>query len=158
MRRVLALAALAAVLVVGVSYAQVRQDAGAAARPLPGLPVWTAGYRGWFKVNRLPIPPRRSRDAHGGTKNVYASRRARGGRYSYGTVIVKEITRPRERFIGILAAMRKVRGANPSHNDWVMIEWERSSTRERFDLLARGAICTSCHVQVRKDDYVFTRR
>ena len=153
----LAAAAAAAVITVATSYAQVHVQR-TAAKALPGLPGWTAGYRGWTKINRAPIPARRSADAHRGTKNVYASRRARNGRYPFGTVIVKEITRPGERSVGVLAAMRKVRGANPRHNDWVMIEWTRQSTRERFALLARGALCTSCHVQACNDDYVFTRR
>ena len=81
-------AILTAAFVVASSVAQ-RHAQRATAEPLPGLPAWTAGYKGWFKVNRVPIPPRRSRDAHAGTKNVYASKRARAGRYPYGTVIVK---------------------------------------------------------------------
>jgi hypothetical protein len=39
-----------------------------------------------------------------------------------------------------------------------MIEWTRSSGRARFSELARGQVCTSCHVQARKTDYVFTKR
>ena len=153
----LVLGVCAGLIAATISLAQ-GQGRAAEQKALPGLPSWTAGYSGWFKINRTPIPPRRSGDAHAGTKNVYASKRARNGRYPYGTVIVKEIRRAGNPFVGVIAAMRKVRGANPRHNDWVMIEWERSSSGRRFDVLARGALCTSCHVQVRKDDYVFTRR
>jgi hypothetical protein len=59
------------------------------AKPLPGLPSYTDGYRGWTKVNRRPIPPRAS-DPHYSVKNVYASKAKTGARYPYGTVIVKE--------------------------------------------------------------------
>ena len=74
MRPVLALAALSAVAVVAATLAQAQPTA--TPKPLPGLPQWTAGYTAWAKVNRAPIPTRPS-DAHRGTKNVYASKRAR---------------------------------------------------------------------------------
>jgi hypothetical protein len=150
-RRVLALAALAASAVVGVTVAQAREEA----RALPGLPAWTAGYTAWPKVNRAPIPPRAS-DAHRGTKNVYASKRARRGVYPVGTVIAKEIRRPGDRYVGVVAAMRKLPGRR-AHRGWEMIEWTRPSTRARFGVLARGAVCWSCHMAA-KPDYVFTRR
>ena len=143
-------------LVVGVSLAQARSDRPTA-RPLPGLPAWTAGYKTWFKINRRPIPPRAA-DAHTGTKNVYASKRIRGRRYPYGTVIVKEITRPGSGFVDVIAAMRKVRGFSPRNNDWQMIEWTRSSRSSRFGILAKGSICYSCHVGAKANDYVFTKR
>jgi Cytochrome P460 len=127
------------------------------ARPLPGLPQYTAGFERWQKLNRRPIPPRRN-DAHRGTKNVYVSRPRVGARYPYGTVVVKTIRRPGQSFVSVVAVMRKVRGANRRHNDWVMIEYDRPSTRGRFSPFASGAICTGCHMQVRSRDYVFTRR
>lgn len=153
MRRVLALAVLVAVAVVAATLAQA--ESTAAARPLPGLPQWTAGYTGWTKVNRAPIPSRAS-DAHRGTKNVYASKRARNGRYPVGTVIVKEVRRPGTRHVGVIAAMRKLPNRR-ANNGWEMIEWERSSARGRFGVLASGAICYGCHVGA-KPDYVFTKR
>jgi hypothetical protein len=156
MARVFAVALLAAALAMSVSLAQAHGDRREA-KPLPGLPAWTAGYRSWSRINRAPIPPRPN-DAHTGTKHVYASKRIRGGRYPYGTVIVKEITRPGSAFVGVVAAMRKVRGASPRNRDWVMIEWERGSSRSRFGLLAQGAVCYGCHVGAKANDYVFTRR
>lgn len=155
MRRVLAVpaaAAGAAVLVVGVTVAQGRADA----RPLPGLPAYTAGYAGWYKINRTPIPPRPSGDAHSGTKNVYASKRIRRGRYPYGTVIVKEVRRGG--VVTLVAVMRKLRGFSPRNNDWRMIEYVRSSPRSRFGVLAQGRICYACHSGARRHDFVFTRR
>ncbi|HSC93074.1 MAG TPA: cytochrome P460 family protein [Gaiellaceae bacterium] len=149
--RVLATALLTAAAVVGATVAQARGDA----KPLPGLPAWTAGYTGWAKVNRAPIPPRAS-DAHRGTKNVFASRRARRGVYPVGTVIVKEVRRPGERHVGVVAAMRKLPGRK-AHHGWAMTEWTRSSTRDRFGILAQGAVCFGCHVAA-KPDYVFTKR
>ncbi len=129
-----------------------------AAAPLPGLPDYTAGYRGWTRLNDKPIPVKPA-DAHRGTKNVYASRLPpRGSRtYPAGTVIVKEIVRPGSRFVGVVAAMRKVRGIR-ANNGWRMIEWERPRTRARFTVLAQGALCTSCHFRARRTDYVFTQR
>lgn len=146
------------VLVAAVLGLAVASVAGAA-RPLPGLPSWTAGYTAWTKLNSRPIPPRPSGDAHAGTKNVYASRLPpRGSRtYPVGTVIVKEIRRPGSRFVGVLAAMRKMRGVR-ANNGWVMIEWSRPGPRARFAELASGQVCYSCHVQARRTDYVFTQR
>jgi Cytochrome P460 len=130
---------------------------GTEARPLPGLPAYTAGFERWLKLNRRPIPPRQN-DAHRGTKNVYVSRRSVRNRYPYGTVVVKTIKRPGQSYVSVIAVMRKVRGANRRHNDWVMVEYGRSGSRGRFSAFASGAICTSCHMQVRRRDYVFTRR
>jgi len=123
--------------------------------PLPGLPSWTAGYRDWMKLNAGPIPPRDA-DPHLGTKNVYASRERRRDLYPAGTVIVKEARRPGADFVGLVAGMRKVPGSNPSHNDWVFVEWTRDSRDEPFTELARGAVCESCHSGVAPQDYVFT--
>jgi hypothetical protein len=150
---VLAAALCAAALVVG---ATVAQGGSAKPRPLPGLPAYTAGYASWFKINRAPIPPRRSGDAHPGTKNVFASRRIRGDRYPVGTVIVKEVRRGG--VVTVVAVMRKIRGFSPGNNDWQMIEYVRSSARARFGVLAQGRICYACHSGARRNDFVFTRR
>jgi hypothetical protein len=152
--RVLALAVAAAALVVGATVAQARSDA--TPRALPGLPRYTAGYTSWTRINRAPI--RGGSAAHVGTKNVYASRRKAGGRYPYGTVVVKEGFRPGQRAPYLIAVMRKVRGASPRNNDWVMIEWTRPGPSGRFSELARGQVCYGCHVGARANDYVFTRR
>jgi hypothetical protein len=125
---------------------------------LPGLPAYTAGYQSWTKLNSKPIPPARS-DPHLGTKNVYASRLPRAGSalYPVGTVVVKDITRPGARFVGVVAVMRKQAGVK-ANNGWQMIEYTRSSSRSRFTVLAQGSICYSCHVGAKRTDYVFTRR
>jgi hypothetical protein len=156
MRRTLAVLAAAlgaAALVVG---ATVAQGGSAQPRPLPGLPAYTAGYKSWFKVNRAPIPPRRTGDAHSGTKDVYASKRIRGSRYPAGTVIVKEIRRGGA--VTVVAVMRKIRGFSPRNNDWQMIEYARSSSRGRFGVLAQGRICYACHSGARANDFVFMKR
>jgi|Tabmets5t2r1_1033131.scaffolds.fasta_scaffold01359_6 hypothetical protein len=134
-------------------------------RPLPGLPAYTAGFASWPKLNRRPIPPRRS-DPHHGWKNVYVNqplrRIAPGGRqrypFPYGTVVVKTAApRAGSRAYSLVAVMRKVRGANRRHNDWVMVEYTRTTASSRFRQLAAGSICTGCHVQAKRRDYVFTR-
>ena len=123
--------------------------------PLPGLPAWTAGYRAWRKLNAKPLPER-DPDPHRGTKNVFASKAAAEAAFPAGTVIVKEAFRPGADFVGLIAAMRKQPGRNPDHNDWVFIEWTRDAANEPFTELARGDVCTSCHVGASERDYVFT--
>lgn len=126
------------------------------AKAPPGVPRFVAGYRGWIKLNAQPIPPRDS-DPHNGTKNVFASRRVGGnGRFPNGTVVVKEATRPGADFIGLIAIMRKQRGADPAHNDWVFVEYTREAADARFGLQAEGAVCYGCHVGAADRDYVFT--
>ncbi len=122
----------------------------------PGVPRFVAGYRGWIKLNAQPIPPRDS-DPHSGTKNVFASKRVGGnGRFPNGSVVVKEATRPGADFIGLIAIMRKQRGADPAHNDWVFVEYTREAANARFGLQAEGAVCYGCHVGAADRDYVFT--
>jgi hypothetical protein len=123
---------------------------------LPGLPRWTAGYPGWRQLNSDPLPPRDA-DPHLGTKNVFVSRPAHGGAYPVGTVVVKEGFRPGKDFVGLIATMRKLDGANPEHNDWVFVEWTRDATNAPFEELASGGVCSSCHAGVAGQDYVFTR-
>ena len=120
-----------------------------------GLPAYTDGYRNWTRLNKKAIV---NRGAHTGTKHVYASKRKRGNRYPYGTVIVKTIVAPGQKWINQVAVMRKVRGANRPANDWVFKEYERPSRTARFTLFAEGKVCSSCHAGVRANDYVFTRR
>jgi Cytochrome P460 len=132
-----------------------------AAPPAPeaptGIPGYVAGYRGWILLNRQPIPPRDA-DPHLGTKNVYASKDRRpNGRFPYGTIVVKDATRPGKDFIGLIAIMRKERGADPAHNDWVFVEYTRERRNERFGLQAEGAVCWTCHMGALESDYVFTR-
>jgi hypothetical protein len=129
-----------------------------AATPLPGIPSYAQPYKSWTTLNSTPIP-RRSADAHDGTKNVYASKLPRRGstRYPAGTVIVKEGFRPGKRFVGLIAVMRKVKATAPN-NGWVMIERVRRSRNARFTEIARGQVCYSCHVGAKKTDYVFTKR
>ena len=103
--------------------------AATAPQPLPGLPAWTAGYRRWTKLTKTPLPPRDA-DPHLGTKTVYASKAA-GNAFPPGTVIVKEALRPGRDFVGLIATMRKVKGADPEHGDWVFVEWARDSPDAR---------------------------
>jgi hypothetical protein len=122
----------------------------------PGAPKFIAGYKDWPKLNDQPIGPRDS-DPHLGTKNVYASEAQQANdRFPNGTIIVKEATRPGKDFIGLLATMRKQRGADPEHNDWVFVEYTREAGNDAFSELARGTVCWSCHVGAAESDYVFT--
>ena len=122
----------------------------------PGVPGFVAGYRDWGKLNDAPIPPRDS-DPHNGTKDVFASReRLANGRFPVGTIVVKEAARPGADFIGLIAIMRKQRGADPEHNDWVFVEYTREVANAAFREQAAGAVCWSCHIGARDLDYVFT--
>ena len=117
-----------------------------------GLPSYTNGYAKWQRINKKPFtttgPLSR---AHAGVKNVYASKRIVGKRYPNGTVIVKTIQpagrtgKPAQ-----VALMRKVAGK------WRYVEYELSGSR--YTVLAQGALCQSCHLQARANDYVFTKR
>lgn len=122
----------------------------------PGIPRFAAGYRGWARLNAQPIPPRDA-DPHSGTKNVFASKPVRrNGRFPDGTVVVKEAARPGADFIGLIAIMRKERGADQAHDDWVFVEYTREAANARFELQAEGAVCYGCHVGAQASDYVFT--
>jgi len=134
----------------------VESETRAAPAPEPGLPAWTAGYADWTRLNAEPIPPRDA-DPHLSTKNVYASMEAVGGVYPPGTIVVKEGVRPGTSYVGLIAAMRKVAGANPEHRDWVFVEWSRDAAGDPFSKLAEGAVCEACHSGVADQDYVFTK-
>ena len=122
----------------------------------PGAPGFVAGYRTWVKLNDAPIPPRAS-DPHNGTKNVYASQERRAnGRFPAGTIVVKDATRPGKDFIGLIAIMRKQPGADPDHRNWVFVEYTRDARNERFQEIASGTVCWSCHIGALDNDYVFT--
>ena len=121
-----------------------------------GVPGFVAGYRSWVKLNEEPIPPRES-DPHSGTKEVYASRERRpNGRFPPGTIVVKEASRPGKDFIGLIAIMRNEPGADPAHRNWVFVEYTREARDQRFQEIASGAVCWSCHVGALESDYVFT--
>jgi Cytochrome P460 len=140
--RVLALVAAAAL----ASGAAVVATASSTAS---GLPSYTNGYQKWPKLNRKPI--RGGSPAHSGTKNVFASKRKAGKRYPNGTVIVKTIARSGDRASrpSQVAVMRKTNGR------WKFVEYELSGAR--YTILAQGQLCTSCHVQAKANDYVFTK-
>jgi hypothetical protein len=120
---------------------------------LPGLPPFTAGYASWEELAK-GLPPRDS-DPHLGRKNVFSTKRPSGGAFPTGTIIVKEGFRPGKDFVGLIATMRKLDGADPDHNDWVFVEYTRESNGEPFSAVARDAVCWSCHMGAEKTDYVF---
>jgi Cytochrome P460 len=156
------LLALGAVSVAGFTFEDGTSDIASApsarAQQLPGIPSYVRGYKRWQKLNRRPI--RGGSAAHGGTKKVYVSKPLRAGqkRYPVGTIIVKEAVNPGERFVHLIAVSRKIKGFNPRHNNWQMIEWTRSAASARFTEVARGEVCYSCHVGARSRDYVWTKR
>lgn len=120
---------------------------GSAHETARGLPAYTRGYTSWPKINRRPFT---TKGAHDGVKNVYRSRRRIGGRYPNGTVIVKSIAQPGERGLpGQVAVMRKVRGR------WQWVEYTLSGPT--YSVLARGGLCSSCHMQAKANDWVFTK-
>jgi Cytochrome P460 len=140
----------AAVATVGVILAAAGAVAFAtAATTASGLPAYTDGYATWTKLNRKPVT---TPGAHNGVKNVYASRaRAANKRFPNGTVIVKSIAEPGARGLAKqVAVMRKVQGR------WQWVEYELSGSR--YGVLARGSLCSSCHMQARANDWVFTKR
>jgi hypothetical protein len=139
--------------------AQGRPDQAA----LPGIPKYAQGFQSWTRVNAKPIAPR-SADPHYGVKNVYVNRTkarlAPTGKqrfpYPNGSIVVKAAKKPGERFVSLVAVMRKIKGRDPAHGDWVYVEWTRDRANERFRLQARDAVCWGCHAGAQKTDWVFT--
>jgi hypothetical protein len=118
-----------------------------------GLPSYTNGWQKWQRINAKPFRDKGPLSAaHTGVKNVYASKRKRGRAYPNGTVIVKTIVKPGTKYVGQFAVMRKVKGR------WKFVEYERSSAKGRYTLLAQGQLCADCHVMARSTDWVFTQR
>jgi hypothetical protein len=114
-----------------------------------GLPAYTDGYARWTKLNRKPFS---TPGAHNGVKNVYASKpRGTNRKFPNGTVIVKSIAEPGTKGLAQqVAVMRKVRGR------WQWVEYTLEG--RVYGVLARGQLCVDCHMQVRANDWVFTRR
>jgi len=139
---VVAVVALAAAVVV----------VAAAETSANGLPAYTNGYLKWPKINKKPIRNQDPRSGHAGTKNVYASKRKVGAKYSNGTVVVKTIVEAGSKYVGKVAVMRKVNGR------WRFVEYTRPGPTARYSVLGQGQLCVSCHVQVKANDYVFTKR
>jgi hypothetical protein len=141
--------ATVAALAVALSLAGALSVVALAASAKDGLPAYTDGYAAWQKLNRRPIT---APGAHNGIKNVYTSKSRGANRlFPNGTVIVKSIAapgakgRPKE-----VAVMRKVRGR------WQWVEYQLSGSR--YGVLAQGSLCSSCHMQARANDWVFTKR
>lgn len=113
-----------------------------------GLPRYTDGYAKWQRLNRKPIT---TPGAHNGVKQVYASKpRGAGKRFPNGTVIVKAIRTPGQGGLpGEVAVMRKVAGR------WQWVEYTLSGGS--YGVLAKGALCSSCHMQAQANDWVFTK-
>lgn len=132
-------------------------------QPMPGLPLSTAGYDGWLRMNAKPIASYNG-DPHNGTKNVFVNQTratlapAGQRRFPYpdGTILVKESTRPGADFIGLVAIMRKVEGSDPAHNDWKFIEYTRNRADASFTVAAKDAVCWNCHAGAAQTDYAFT--
>ena len=115
-----------------------------------GLPAYTTGYQKWPKINKKPFTKCGPPCAHSGVKNVYASKKKVGSKYPNGTVIVKSIAQPDQQGLpGQVAVMRKVAGR------WRFVEYQLSGAR--YTVLGQGQLCTSCHVQAKANDYVFTK-
>ena len=143
MRAQVAVLSVAAAVACAVSVVAFAEPAG------NGLPSYTDGYASWPRLNRRPVT---TPGAHNGVKNVHASK-ARGSnrRFPDGTVIVKSVAEPGAKGLaGQVAVMRKARGR------WQWVEYSLDGGRYR--VLAQGALCTSCHMQARANDWVFTRR
>ena len=123
-----------------------------AATSANGLPAYTNGYQKWPKLNAKPFTKCGPPCAHGGVKNVYASKKKAGAKYPNGTVIVKSIAQRGDKpaLPNQVAVMRKVNGR------WRFIEYQLSGSR--YSVIGQGQFCVSCHVMAKSNDYVFTKR
>ena len=146
MRRIIA-------IVVVVATASAVAVVALASTSAAGLPSYTNGYAKWPRINKTPFTSKGPlSSAHVGVKNVYANKRKVGRKYPNGTVIVKTIVKPGTKYVSQFAVMRKVDGR------WRFVEYERSSPRAPYTVLAQGQLCVDCHMAVRANDYVFTKR
>lgn len=139
-------------------------DVSASLPPLPtGLPGIVDGYRGWFRLNAEPLPPRADAPHGSGIKHVYVNQALSDlqlngqPRYPYptGTVIVKEGLHS-QGHLELIAVMQKIAGADPEHGDWVFEEYTRSATDVPFRRAFSGSICWDCHNRARDTDWAFT--
>jgi len=143
-RRIIAVVVLVAVAASTVVVAMASTTAA-------GLPAYTDGYQKWPKINKKPFTKCGPPCAHGGIKNVYASKRKVGSKYPNGTVVVKSIAQAGQKGMpNQVAVMRKVAGR------WKYIEYELSGSR--YSVIGQGQFCASCHAQAKANDYVFTTR
>jgi hypothetical protein len=117
-----------------------------------GLPAYTNGYQTWTKINKKPFTKCGPPCAHGGVKNVYASKRKVGAKYPNGAVVVKSIAQAGDKpsLPNQVAIMRKVAGR------WKYVEYQLSGAR--YSVIGQGAFCAACHAQAKANDYVFTKR
>lgn len=130
-----------------------------------GLPEEIAGFAGWEKLNFEPIPPKSS-DPHLGVKDVFYNGTSREAEavdngeapYPEGSLIVKTATRPDADFVGLIAIMRKIKGIDREHNDWEFVEYTRETPDQSFEVIARDAVCWTCHMDAEPTDFVYTRR
>ena len=117
-----------------------------------GLPAYTDGYQAWPKINKKPFTKCGPPCAHGGIKNVYASKKKVGAKYPNGTVVVKSIAKAGDKpsLPAQVAVMRKIAGR------WKYVEYQLSGAR--YTVLGQGQFCAACHAQAKANDYVFTKR
>ena len=140
-------------VVVVVAFASSAVVVAVASTQANGLPAYTNGYQKWPKLNKKPTRGTPlGKSAHNGLKNVYASKRKVGKKYPNSTVIVKSIAQSGDKPArpSQIAVMRKVKGR------WQFVEYSLSGSR--YSVLAKGQLCTNCHVMAKSNDYVFTKR
>jgi hypothetical protein len=114
-----------------------------------GLPRSVKGYTKWKKLNARPIT---TPGAHNGVKNVYATKpRGKGKKFPNGTIVVKSIAEP-----GAKGKPKQVAIARKVKGRWQWIEYELSGST--YGVLAKGALCSSCHMQAKATDWIFTTR
>lgn len=143
-RRIIAITSVAAIAATAVVVA-------VASTSVAGLPSYTDGYQKWPKINKKPFTKCGPPCAHGGVKNVYASKKKFGAKYPNGTVVVKSIAQAGQKGMpNQIAVMRKVAGR------WKYVEYQLSGSR--YSVIGQGQLCASCHAQAKANDYVFTKR
>ncbi len=137
------------VLILALGLAGAAAVVASAQSAADGLPAYTNGYAKWKKLNRKPIT---APGAHNGVKNVFASKpRGKAKRFPNGTVVVKSIAEP-----GVKGKPKQIAIARKVKGRWQWIEFELAGSR--YGVLAKGALCSSCHMQAKANDWIFTTR
>ncbi|MGL6278326.1 MAG: cytochrome P460 family protein [Gaiella sp.] len=137
-----------AIVVLAAALAGAGAVVAAAESAADGLPAYVNGYAKWTKLNAKPIT---KPGAHSGIKSVYASKPRMGARFPNGTVVVKSIAEP-----GAKGKPKQVAIARKVSGRWRWIEFELAGSR--YGVLAQGALCSSCHMQAKATDWIFTTR
>lgn len=102
----------------------------------------------------------RGTEPHGALLTTYVNGkalegiRAKRGTLPDGSIVLKENHTP-EKKLEAITVMYKVRGYNPGAGDWF---WAKYAPDGAVLMEGRAEMCLYCHVKMKDNDYLFSRR